>query len=126
MITIQGKVIRGEARGAKFFVPTINLAVDDLPKSLKFGVYAVRVFIKNKAYFGAMHYGRRVTLDNKLTLEINIFEFEDNIYGQEVGIEVLKKIREVKKFDFKEELKKAINNDIVLAKEIGMHSKIKN
>ncbi len=110
--TIRGKVIKGSGVGHKIGYPTINVDIKDyvLPKH---GVYGVKVVVDNKEYLGMANVGLRPTinLSSSPTLEVNIFDFNDNIYDQDVSVTFLKFIREEKKFTSKEELVNAIKKD---------------
>jgi len=69
-------------------------------------------------YYGVMHYGQRETLNLPSSLEIHLLDFEDrDLYGYEVEVEVLEKIRDVKKFESVEKLKEQIEKDIELFKK---------
>jgi FAD synthase len=99
-------------------VPTINLLLDEVPVGLEFGVYACRAKVLEKSYNGALHYGHRSSLDNLITFEVNLFDFDQLVYGEEVEVEVLDKVREIVKFDSKQDLKAQILKDIVNVKKL--------
>lgn len=111
MKTFQAKVIVGEGRGRQLGFPTINLDVQDL--DLEFGVYAALVSVNGENYYGAMNYGSRPTFNQDQPLmEIHLLDFNDDLYHQEVEVEILQKLRDVKKFSSKEELITQIQNDL--------------
>ena len=112
--TIFGKVIKGLRIGSTIGYPTANIALEHKTKLLPPpGIYAVEVKVDSKVYQGMMYIGTRPTLsdDGKLTIEINIFDFYEEIYGKRLWVEVLKFIREDEKFDNLDELKERIDLD---------------
>lgn len=115
---VSGIVERGAGRGRSEFVPTLNLMLDSVPEDLAYGIYVCRVYIDGSEYGGAMHYGKRTTIDDLVTFEVNVFDFDQTIYGESVEVEVMDKIRDIVKFENKEELQKRIQQDIVEAKSV--------
>jgi riboflavin kinase/FMN adenylyltransferase len=113
---VKGIVEKGAGKGTPEFVPTINLLLSDVPAGLEFGVYTCKTAVEGVWYGGALHYGPRTSVDNLITFEVNLFEFDKQIYGQEVEVEILQKIREIVKFDSHESLKSQILKDIEQAK----------
>lgn len=100
---IWGKVIHGNKLGRSIGFPTANIGVDD---SLKIvpgkGVYAVTVSIDGgKALFGMMNIGVRPTVNQELkeTIEVNLFDFKEDIYEKSVRVCLHKRIRNEHKFD---------------------------
>ena len=74
--------------------------------------------IQNKIYNGIANIGRRPTVNDRgVLLEVNIFDFNNNIYGKEISVNLLNFIRKEKKFDGIESLKTQIKNDVRLSKE---------
>ena len=86
-----------------------------LPKK---GVYCVEVTYDNKKYYGISNFGVRPTVDgNKLLLETHIFNFDEEIYGNELTVRFLTFIRSEQKFENFEKLTKQITKDIETAKK---------
>lgn len=106
---IKGKVVSGFHIGRKIGFPTANIDVDDDKLVPMNGVYCVKVAGMN----GMMNIGYRPTLDNgpQRSIEVHIFDFEDNLYGQELKIEFIKFLRPEQKFDNIEELIKQLEKD---------------
>ena len=106
-------MIKGLGLGKKLGFPTANLEVPYYKFVPPRGVYAVKIEIQNSQFLGAMNIGIKPTLGEKLkeTIEIHIFDFNQNIYHQEIRVEIFKKIREEKKFSNLEELKRQIEAD---------------
>lgn len=118
---LNGKVVEGDKRGRTIGFPTANLEVDISLKILPpNGVYAVKITMGNKKLFGVMNIGVRPTIGNstKITPEVFIFDFNEDIYGKELNINFIERIRDEKKFNSLDELKNQINNDIKKSKEI--------
>lgn len=114
---LTGIVERGSGRGRSEFVPTLNLMLDSVPEDLEYGIYVCKVTIDGSEYGGAMHYGKRTTIDDLVTFEVNVFDFDQIIYGQRVEVYVMDKIRDIVKFANKEELQKQIQQDVVEARK---------
>ena len=118
---MQGTVIRGNQKASKINFPTANIIPSNLIKPKK-GVYAVKVQYINKYINGIANFGVRPTIDGKkLLLEVNLFDFNQDIYGKELTVEFLTFIREEKKFDNFASLAEQIQKDIQLVK--AYHSK---
>ena len=116
--TFSGKVVFGQQLGRTIGVPTANLWIPKqrLPIS---GVYAVKCQLAGKILNGIANMGTRPTVDGtKPVLEIHIFNFNKSIYGERLTIEFKNKLRDEKKFDNIDLLKKQILKDINQAKKI--------
>ena len=112
---ISGKVIQGKKIGRKLGFPTANLKIANKVYP-PFGVYGVKVIIvgEEHEYYGIMNIGVNPTLKpGEHSIEINIFNFNRDIYGESIIIKIIKFIREEKKFNGVEELKAQIKNDIL-------------
>jgi len=119
LVFVSGAVVKGSERGKGLGFPTANIAyeADILPPQ---GVYAVRMIIGKKSYPAMANLGMRPTFDKKnieLHLEVHIFDFSKNIYGQQVQVEFLKKIRNEKEFPNPQALIQQIQKDAVLARQ---------
>lgn len=110
-----GTVIHGKRIGNKIGFPTANIKIDEEYKLIPAkGVYAVKVHIKNNIHYGMMNIGCKPTINNSLkeiSIEVNIFDFNENIYGKEVKIIFLARIRDERKFASLDELKKQLQKD---------------
>lgn len=115
--SIQGKVIRGQGRGAKECVPTLNLEVRDyvLPKS---GVYATLSEIGGVKYKSVSFVGHRLSSDGKFAIETHLLDTEFNQKEGEVKVSFVALIRENQKFDSLSLLRQQIQKDILKTKEI--------
>ncbi len=107
-----GEVIKGKGRGVKLGFPTANLKVPEEKLLPPPGVYGVKAMVKGQKFFGAMNIGRNPTFDEKeLSVEVHLFDFSGNLYGEVLRVEVLKFVREEKKFASPEELRLQIKKD---------------
>ncbi len=103
--TYSGIIIKGLQNGRKFGFPTANIALADGVLPPETGIYAVKVWLEQKTLFGMLYVGTRPTLQlDQLSIEIHLFDFQEDIYGKQLQFEVLKKIREEKTFDSPQQL----------------------
>lgn len=111
--SILGVVDRGVGRGRTIGVPTANLATPDPRKLLPpDGVYAVRVARRGRWYGGMMNQGTRPTfgLDTRV-LEVHLFDFTDDLYGERVTVEWVRRLRDVQAFPSREALVEQLGRD---------------
>ncbi len=111
---VTGKVIKGKQLGRTIGYSTANIFIEDADKLLpKIGVYAVKVFVGTTSYKGMLNIGLNPTtdFDNKIKVEVNIFDFDKDIYGEILKVEFIKRIRDEQKFANLDELKNALAND---------------
>lgn len=127
---LKGIVTKGNGIGLQIGFPTANLTVSDPDKIVPVdGVYAVIVEFNNTLYPGMMNIGCRPTINTdcrKSILEVNMFNFSDNLYNQELKIHFIKRTRGEIKFDSLEKLKLKISEDQELIKNILGLVKIEN
>lgn len=118
--SIKGRVVYGNNIGKSIGFPTANLDIQHKYKILpKNGVYAVKIFIEKKQYFGMLNLGHRPSiLDDTFTIEVHIFDFSDNIYNLELKIEFVQRMRDEKKFVDLEKLKSQLKIDEINSKKI--------
>jgi riboflavin kinase/FMN adenylyltransferase len=118
--SIQGKVVRGEHRGTGIGFPTVNLDVDARMALPPDGVYATRAYIGGQEFQAATDIGTRPTFGdaNQRTIESFILNYNQDIYGEEVKIDIIQRLREERHFDSVEELKKQIAEDVRLGSAI--------
>jgi len=111
--TLSGRVIHGEKQGRLLGYPTANIEPNNEWKLIPAnGIYFVSVFVEGRKYFGMMSVGHKPTMGEFARgIEVNIFDFSEEIYGQEISVEFLEYIRPEAKFDSLEELIKAIDAD---------------
>lgn len=111
--SITGKVIKGFEKGRIIGYPTANILIEDKYKLIPAdGVYAVKVEVKGKLYGGMLNIGNNPTIEDKgRSMEVNIFDFNDTIYGEDATIYFIKRLRDELKFAGMDELKNALAID---------------
>ncbi|MBR2067752.1 MAG: bifunctional riboflavin kinase/FAD synthetase [Solobacterium sp.] len=111
--TIMGKVIRGFHQGTGMGYPTANVEIDEEYILPKLGVYAGYCCIEGKQYPSMINLGHNPTIKyrEKPSLEVHIFDFENDLYGRVIDVEFIAFIREEKKFNRKEELMQQLDKD---------------
>ena len=110
--SISGKVAHGDKLGRTIGFPTANISIHRKLSPI-LGVYSVLVKIKSQTYKGVCNVGKRPTLGGKKTLlEVFIFDFNEEIYGEYVTVIFKQKCREEKKFESFDELKTQIKKDV--------------
>lgn len=116
--TISGRVVKGAQRGRTIGYPTANIELPDTDKLVpKVGVYAVKALINNQ-YYGAMlnvGFNPTVSDDNTLKIEVHLFDFDSEIYDEEIIIGFVGRLRDEQKFDGLEALKAQLANDQINA-----------
>lgn len=116
---LNGKVIEGKKIGRQLGYPTANIAVDSPYKLIPgSGVYIVEVIAENKLMQGVLSIGTNPTVDKgntTKTIEVYIFNFDSDIYNKAIRVIFKSKIRDEKRFASLEELKAAIDSDVVIA-----------
>lgn len=120
--SITGKVVEGRKLGRTINVPTANIAVSYRHKLIPaIGVYAVTVKVDGKRYSGMMNIGLRPTVDSETTVpvpEVNLFDFEGDLYGKDVEVRFVARIRDEQKFSGVDALKEQLQNDKLRALEL--------
>ena len=101
-----GRVAHGDKRARDWGIPTANVRLKRKSVPVT-GVYCVRIRLKTKLYAGVANVGKRPTVDGGVTLlEVHLFDFEDDIYGQLIEVYFIKKLRDEEKFFFYRQFKK--------------------
>jgi riboflavin kinase / FMN adenylyltransferase len=115
-----GVVVEGHKIGRTIGFPTANIQCGEKEKLVpETGVYAVHTEVKNKWYKGMMNIGFRPTFDdNRFTTEVNIFDFDEDIYGEEITVFFRNKIRREVAFENLEMLRNRLEIDKQLCVEI--------
>ena len=116
-----GEVVHGNGIGKTIGTPTANIKLNNIEKIIPLdGVYAVVCQIKNANYKGIMNIGYKPTVDEgqKRTIEIHLFDYQKDIYGQHLRTKVIGRIRDEVKFNSLQDLKSQILKDNVKAKKI--------
>jgi riboflavin kinase/FMN adenylyltransferase len=111
---ISGKVIHGNKLGSKLGYPTANLFISEKEKLVPLeGVYAVQTEVEGNLYDGMMYIGKRptITFQDGINIEINIFDFNQNIYDKHINIYIIRFLRKDIKFENLDELKEQLRLD---------------
>jgi len=110
---LKGEIVKGNNLGEKIGFPTANLSIKESYKLLpKTGSYIVKSELENQTVYGMMNIGYNPTVKGKKqTIEIHFFDFNKDLYGKKIQIDVLKFLRDEQKFDSVEVLKKQLVND---------------
>jgi riboflavin kinase/FMN adenylyltransferase len=110
---LQGRVVAGAGRGVKLGFPTANLEVEAEQALPPDGVYVSQAHIDDRSYPSVTNIGKRPTFgNNKRIVEVYLLDYDNELYGRELEIDILERLRGEKKFKTAEELKKQIAQDI--------------
>ncbi|MFA6261989.1 MAG: bifunctional riboflavin kinase/FAD synthetase [Bacteroidia bacterium] len=110
---IKGTVVQGKQVGRTIGFPTANIELGDPNKLIPAdGVYAVKVLIHNQTYGGMLNSGFRPTMDGKVhCIEVHLFDFNEEIYGEKISIEFVDKLRDEQRFSGIEALRIQLEKD---------------
>ncbi len=109
---LSGKVIHGKKIGRTIGFPTANIGFDSIKLLPKKGAYIVDVYVKNKHYKGMLSIGTNPTVNGKeLTAEVNILDFNEDIYDQNITVKFRKFLHEEIKFESLEQLVEKLKDD---------------
>jgi riboflavin kinase/FMN adenylyltransferase len=109
---IEGKVVEGARRGRDLGFPTANLEVADALLVPSSGVYVVRVNRADVTHGGMMNIGHRPTFNGTdPTVEVHLFDFEGDLYGQMLRVELLERLRDEQRFSSVEDLVAQLTRD---------------
>jgi riboflavin kinase/FMN adenylyltransferase len=116
--SIAGKVLHGDKRGRTIGFPTANVLLKRCKAPVN-GVFAVSVTVANERYSGVANIGHRPTVNGQRSqLEVHLFDFDNEIYGQFISVALVSKIRQEMKFDSFELLHQQIQKDALVAKTL--------
>ncbi len=118
---LTGEVVHGDKMGKKLGFPTANLQISDKHKLIPSdGIYAVWVHIDKVQYEGMLYIGHRPSIDSKrsLRIEVNIFDFDKDIYGKKISILLVEFLRSDQQLDTLDKLSKIISEDKIHAKAV--------
>jgi len=125
---ISGKVVKGDGIGKKLEFPTANIEIRDDGKLLpRDGVYAGFTYVSDKKYYGMINIGFRPTLNgSERRLEMNLFDYGSEIYGESMEISFIKRIRDEKRFRNLKELSKQLRVDKIETLKIIENEEVRN
>lgn len=115
-----GKVVHGKAIGRTVGMPTANVAVSNPDALPEYGVYATRISVRGNSYRSVTNIGLRPTVDDRqeVTVEAYILDFAEDIYGEEVELEVCGLLRPIRRFASLEEVHEQVKKDVEIAKNL--------
>ncbi len=119
LYSFTGTIIKGDGRGKTLGFPTANIKLNNESKLLPaIGIYAVEVYVNGKKYYGLLSIGRRPTfyIDGLVTTEVYIIDFDADIYGEQVTVNMVERIRGEERFSSTEALISKMHED----KEAGL------
>lgn len=110
---LNGTIVKGKQLGRTIGFPTANIHIDEDYKLIpKIGVYVVRAVVNNETVFGMMNIGFNPTVNGeKQTIEVHLFNFDKDIYDQNIEVSLLHYIREEQKFSSVDALKAQLDQD---------------
>ncbi|UCC90580.1 MAG: bifunctional riboflavin kinase/FAD synthetase [Dehalococcoidia bacterium] len=111
--SLNGRVTSGAGRGVELGFPTANLDIDPGQALPAEGVYATWTYIDGQAYQSMTNIGKQPTFGgSQRVVEVYILDYHSNLYGRELRIDIMERLRGEKQFDTPEELKKQITEDV--------------
>lgn len=117
--SLHGRVVTGAGRGTGMGIPTANLDIDPEHAIPLDGVYATRAYIDGRSYHSMTNIGRNPTFGNsERVVEVYIVDYSGDLYGREMSIDIVERLRGEERFSSAEELKKQIAEDVKKGKAI--------
>jgi riboflavin kinase/FMN adenylyltransferase len=105
--SLSGKVVTGAKRGMSLGFPTANIELEEKHKLIPaYGIYIVEFYVKSVMHYGLMNIGTRPTFEDsqQVVIEVYLYDFDRDIYGEYVTVNIVKRLREEVKYPNKEEL----------------------
>ncbi|MEZ2413999.1 bifunctional riboflavin kinase/FAD synthetase [Muriicola sp. E247] len=117
---LSGKIIKGKGLGRQLGFPTANLKIKETYKLIpKNGAYVIESHLKGRKVYGMMNIGYNPTVDGEnQSIEINFLDFEEDLYNQNLQVNILEWIREEQKFNTLDELKEQLHKDQITTRRI--------
>lgn len=113
--SLKGRIVGGKRLGRQLGYPTANIRLDDSLKLVPHdGVYACKVHLLGKSYGGMLNVGSRPTIDgesSEKSMEVHIFDFQKEVYAEEISVEFIRRTRPEIKFPSLEALKERLRKD---------------
>jgi len=126
--TVSGAIVHGDGRGRHIGIPTANLEPWKEKLIPKIGVYAAFAQLESHRHKAVVNIGRRPTFYDKpalQTIEVHLLDFDKDIYGSQLSLNFVERIRDEVKFNSAEELMGQIRKDIMDSREVLEHATIK-
>jgi len=123
---LTGTIIHGRGLGQKWNYPTVNIHIEETYKLIpKSGVYIIKTSINNNHIFGIMNIGYRPTIDGKhQTIEVHLLDFNADLYGENIQVQLVYRLRDEQKFVSVDELFAQIKRDESNARKLITNGKI--
>jgi riboflavin kinase/FMN adenylyltransferase len=120
LFSITGTVIHGNHLGRTLGYPTANISfAEETVWVERTGVYAVFILVKGRRYQGMANIGFRPTIQkNGFSVEVNIFDFSADIYGETVSVDFAVRLRDEIKFNSLDELVRQMDLDMIMARKM--------
>lgn len=110
---LHGRIVHGDERGKQLGFPTANLTFSRGQALPEDGVYVTKAYLGGQPYPSVTNIGKRPTFgENKRTVEVYLIGFSGEIYGEDLRIELVERLRDEKRFSSAEELKAQIGQDV--------------
>jgi riboflavin kinase/FMN adenylyltransferase len=115
-----GTVVHGKKLGRTIGFPTANLKIEESYKLIPaIGVYAVKCTVENQVINGMLNIGTNPTVQGQnISIEVNLFDFEADLYDQKIKVELIKRIRDEQKFASVDDLKTQLHKDQLFARQL--------
>lgn len=111
--TIEGKVVAGDGRGAKLGFPTANMDTEAEQALPAEGVYVSQAHVKGRPYPAMTNIGQHPTFGGgQRLIEVHIIDYEEDLYGQEISVDIINRLRGEIKFETPEALQKQLAEDV--------------
>ena len=124
--SLQGQIVAGAGRGTELGFPTANLEVDPQQALPPDGVYATWTYIDDSVYESVTNIGRRPTFGtNERMVEVYVLEYQGDLYGRELKVDVIERLRAEQRFDTADELKQQMAEDVKQGRAILDSTNIK-
>ncbi|MFA5273811.1 MAG: riboflavin kinase [Candidatus Peribacter sp.] len=117
-LTFPAAVVKGAGRGRTIGSPTLNLALNDIPRNLKSGIYACRVRWNRRTFSAAMHYGPRPVFHDSVACEVHIIGHVIHRSPLRVRVEIVKRLRSIRDFRTVALLQAQIQRDIEKTRKV--------
>ncbi|MDD3413564.1 MAG: bifunctional riboflavin kinase/FAD synthetase [Lachnospiraceae bacterium] len=123
--SVSGKVMHGRKLGRQLNMPTVNLLPDEVKLLPPFGVYYSEVIVGTRRYDGISNIGRKPTISDseKISVETYLYDFSDDLYGEQIRVELLSFARSEQKFASVQELKEKLKEDLQKGEEFRLRKK---
>jgi riboflavin kinase/FMN adenylyltransferase len=123
---LTGTVVRGAGQGRKLGFPTANIVLGHADKLVPHeGIYAVRAALRDRLVDGVLHLGPRPTFAGlPPSIELHLFDFDGDLYGERVRVDLVDRIRDIARFDSVDGLVRAMEQDCETARALLVYREL--